>query len=67
MSRYYDVRMRKLVHLHVPYSTQLLTYKENAIPITGMPAPALGVDNTSTPKLIKIIGTSTSRADIKNC
>jgi len=55
MSRYYDVCMQKLVYLHVPYSTQLLTYKEIAKPITDMPAPALGVDKTSTPKLIKIM------------
>jgi len=55
MSRYYDVRMQKHVHLHVPYSTQLLTYREIAIPITSMLAPPLGIHNNSTPKLIKII------------
>jgi len=55
MSRYYDVRMQKYVRLHVPYSTQLLTYREIATPITGIPAPALGVHNTFTPKLITIM------------
>jgi len=38
MSMYYDVRMQKHVRLHVPYSTQLLTYTEHAIPIPGMSA-----------------------------
>jgi hypothetical protein len=55
MSRYYNVRMQKHVYLHVPYSTQLLTYKEIAKHITGMSAPALGIYNTSMPKLIRII------------
>jgi hypothetical protein len=47
--------MQKHVYLHVPYSTQLPTYREIAKPVTGMPAPALGIGSTSTPKLIKII------------
>ena len=55
MSRYYDVRMRKHVRLQVPYSTQLLALRENAIPIPSMPAPTLGIHNTATPKLITIM------------
>jgi len=54
MSRYY-VCMQKHVYLHVPYSTQHLTYREIAKPVTGKPAPTLGIDNTFTPKLIRII------------
>jgi hypothetical protein len=41
--------------LHVPYSTQLLTYTEIAVPINDLPAPALGIHNTATPKLINIV------------
>jgi len=55
MSSYYDVRMQKHVRLHVPYSTQLLTYTEIAVPINDLPAPALGIHNTATPKLINIV------------
>jgi hypothetical protein len=55
ISWYYDVRMQKHVSLQFPYSTQLLTYTENAIPIPGTPAPPLDIHNTSTPKLITIM------------
>jgi len=55
LPRYYDVRMKKHVRLHVPYSAQLLTYAEHAIPIPVMSAPPLGVYNTATPKLITIM------------
>ena len=55
MSSYYDVLMQKHVRLHVPYSTQLLTYTENDIPIHCMPAPPSGIHNTSTPKPITIM------------
>ena len=43
----------KVWYLHVPFSTHLLTYREIAIPITGMPAPPLGIHNTSTPKRVR--------------
>jgi len=52
MSIYYDVRMHKHVRLHVPYSTQLLALREIAVPINDLPAPALGIHNTATPKLV---------------
>ena len=48
---YYDVRIKKHVHLDVPYSTDLLDIRENPVPVPGLPAPRLGVHNTGTPTL----------------
>jgi len=47
---YYDVRMKKLVRRNVLYSTQLL--EEKPVPVTGLRAPRLGVENTPTPLII---------------
>ena len=46
-SMYYDVRMKKLVRRNVPYSTELL--EEKPVPVPGLRAPRLGVENTPTP------------------
>jgi len=46
--------MQKYVRLQVPYYSSLLLL-EIAKPEIGMLAPALGVDNTATPKMIKIV------------
>jgi len=46
-SMYYDVRMKKLVRHNVLYSTELL--EENPVPVPGLRAPRLGVENTPTP------------------
>jgi len=45
-SMYYDVRMKKLVRRNVPYSTELL--EEKPVPVPGLRAPRLGVENTDT-------------------
>jgi hypothetical protein len=47
---YYDVRMKKLVRRNVPYSTELL--EEKLVPVPGLRAPRLGVENTPTPLMI---------------
>jgi len=44
---YYDVRMKKLVRRNVPYLPQLLE-EENPVPVPGLQAPLLGVENTPT-------------------
>ena len=51
---YYDVRMKKLVRRNVPYSTELLVLEENPVPVPvpGLRAPRLGVENTATPIMI---------------
>ena len=63
-SMYYDVRMKKLVRRNVPYSTELL--EENTVPVSGLRAPRLGVENTATPLMINAsLQTSTSRSNVK--
>jgi len=47
---YYDVCMKKLVRRYVPYSAELL--EENPVPVPGLPAPRLGVENTPTSLMI---------------
>jgi len=49
-SMYYDVRMKKLVRRNVPYSTELL--EEKSVPVPGLRASRLGVENTPTPLMI---------------
>ena len=51
-SMYYDVRIKKPVRLNVPYSTELLGLREDPIPVSGWPAPKLGVHSTATPNMI---------------
>jgi len=51
-THYYDVLIKKLVLLHVPYSTGLLAIREHPVPVPGLPAPRLGVQNTATPVMI---------------
>jgi len=51
-THYYDVRIKKLVRLNVPYSTELLAIRENPVPVPGLPTPRLGVQNTATPVMI---------------
>jgi len=51
-THYFDVRIKKLVRLNFPYSTELLAIRENPVPLTVLPAPKLGVQNTATPTLI---------------
>jgi hypothetical protein len=47
---YYDVRMKKLVRRNVPYSAELL--EDNRLPVPGLRAPRLGVENTPTLMMI---------------
>jgi len=47
-SMYYDVRMKKLVRRNVPYLPDFLDGREDPIPVPGLPAPRLGVENTPT-------------------
>ena len=47
---YYDVRMKKHVRRNVPYLPELP--EENPVPVPGLQAPRLGVENTPTPLLI---------------
>jgi len=49
-SLYYDVRMKKLVRRNVPYSAEL--FEGNPVPVPGLRAPRLGVQNTPTPMMI---------------
>jgi hypothetical protein len=51
-SMYYDVRMKKLVRRNVPYSAEPLVLEENPVPVPGLQAPRLGVENTPTPLMI---------------
>jgi len=45
-SLYYDVRMKKLVRRNVPYLPELP--EEIPVPVPGLQAPRLGVENTPT-------------------
>jgi len=51
-THYYDVRMKKLVRLNVPYLPDFLDDRKNPVPVPGLPAPRLGVQNTATPVII---------------
>jgi hypothetical protein len=51
-THYYDVRIKKLVRLNVPYSTEILAIRENPVPVPGLQTPRLGVQNTATPVMI---------------
>jgi len=51
-THYYDVRIKKYVLLDVPYLPDFLDDKENPVPVPGLPAPRLGVQNTATPTII---------------
>jgi len=49
-SLYYDVRLKKLVRRNVPYLPELP--EEHPVPVPGLKAPRLGVQNTPTPLMI---------------
>jgi len=49
-SLYYDVRLKKLVRRNVPYLPELP--EEHPVPVPGLQAPRLGVQNTPTPLMI---------------
>ena len=49
-SLYYNVRLKKLVRLNVPYLPELP--EENLVPVPGLQAPRLGVENTPTSLMI---------------
>ena len=52
-SMYYDVCIKKLVRLNVLYfPDELLGLREDPIPVSGWPAPKLGVHSTATPNMI---------------
>jgi len=52
-SMYFDVRIKKLVRLNVPYfPDELLGLREDLIPVPGWPAPKLGVHSTATANTI---------------
>jgi len=50
-SLYYDLRLKKLVRRNVSYLPEVP--KENPVPVPGLQAPLLGVQNTPTPLMIK--------------
>jgi len=49
-SLYYDIRLKKLVRRNVSYLPELP--EENPVPVLGLQAPRLGVENTPTPLMI---------------
>jgi len=49
-SLYYDLRLKKLVRRNVPYLPELP--EENPVPVPGLQARLLGVQNTPTPLMI---------------
>jgi len=55
-SMYYDVRIKNLVRLNVPYLLdELLAIRENPVPVPGLPAQKLVVQNTATPTMINVM------------
>ena len=49
-SLYYDLRLKKLVRRNVPYLPEFP--EEKPVPVHGLQAPLLGVQNTPTPLMI---------------
>jgi len=49
-SLYYDLHLKKLVRRNVKYLPELP--EEKPVPVPGLPAPRLGVQNTPTPLMI---------------
>ena len=49
-SLYYDLRLKKLVRRNVPYLAEFP--EEKPVPVPGLQAPLLGVQNTPTPLMI---------------
>jgi len=50
-THYYDVRI-KTRSLNIPYLPNFLDDRENPVPVPGLPAPRLGVQNTATCTMI---------------